>query len=827
MPGKTLLTAVCVIWTGAAGWAGEGMRPVPIARVGYIRADAHPESQNCQDFNPTDVIAWDYGNRSIVIELEEARWVSNVVLASDTETGHELKLSQDSVSVYHSLDNKAFSLYAKPFELKITPSPREGVIWRVEFADLGFYARYIKLKQTYNGPDNGFATSNLAGAAQVLAEGPLSGSVSMDGLVVALAQQTGRLAAHVLISAPRLPGIVLELEAENTETWVTATGTARFNPGDWTRVTLESDKLDQGAYWLTARLVYRDQLLARRTTTFRVHAQALADPSGARDTTPAGGSVVLRNLARGASGGEPFSYALPHKPRVEFTGTTLAQGESVSLDLPISGQCAAYISVANPWPNLDIRWGDSRVTVPYTQADWGPTANTQEVFAGYSGPDAGALVIEAAGGPVKLFYVRLAHLTPDETGLAQYQTDPANNRHVIYNNDGFSELWGVKDWDRARLLELVERYQDTDAEIFEMAAFVSGVVNFPSEHATFWRPDDALIQGQWLRNNDKMAIDLFNQLEADGIPIFPTLARRGRELGISVFGSLRMSAYYPIREHQTAQPFNGTLWHEHPQMRIRRRDGKHNTQMSYAWEAVRRQRIGVLGEMAQMGCEGVMMDFCRYPNILGYDEPLVEGFKAKYGMTPLDLPDDDERWIDHRCDVMNDFFREVRSHIDEIGRKQGRQIRISVRVPATGYKAYGFDPETWARERLMDIFIPHYPSLEKDFDVRPWVAMAKPNGIKVYPGMTPTKTQTSTTELTDAQKKAGVQPGKVTSMTRDDYRRKAWRRYRNGADGTFLFNTWRIGNTRNILGDRRSLAKWSYFEDPMNLPRQDVLVSEP
>ena len=68
------------------------------------------------------------------------------------------------------------------------------------------------------------------------------------------------------------------------------------------------------------------------------------------------------------------------------------------------------------------------------------------------------------------------------------------------------------------------------------------------------------------------------------------------------------------------QPFNGKLWHEHQEYRIRGRDGRRRHELSFAWEAVRKQRLGVLLEM---GCAGVTMDFCRYPYILGYDEPLV------------------------------------------------------------------------------------------------------------------------------------------------------------------------------------------------------------
>jgi len=814
-----LLTVVMTILMGAPG-AGccaapaENMKPIPVSRVGYIRADAHPADTPCQSWNPSSGVAWDYGNRSIVIELEAPRWITSVVVVSDTTTPKTVKLSKDTVSVFHSQDNKQYALHDKPLDLSIEKSERPGEVWRVELSNLGFFARYIKLKQSYDGAEYGFACSDLSKCAQVFTDGSDLGAVRLEGLAMEPAQPAGALRASVRVTAEKASGLELQVQATHAETWDVVTRTLPVALDDWRAVSLTDGALKPGAWWLTVSAVYRGHVLAQRTGCVRLYAVG----------SETNHHVVVRDLSSVTSGGSAFGYSRPDRPGETYTAIALQQGEALTLKPDLSTLCAVYVAMENPWPDLQLVREGSRHELPATQQDWEPKSKVQELFIGYWDPASGPAVLTAKGGAARAFYLRMAPLTGAEAQLARYQPDPTANRRVIYNNDGFTELWGVKDWDKARLLQLVERYQDTDTEIFEMAAWVSGAVSFPSKSATFWDEDDPMIQDQWLRANDKLAVELYNQLEEDGIPIFPTLAARGRELGIQVWGSLRMSAYYPIREHQTVQPFNGKLWHEHPEMRIRTREGKSNYQMSYAWEAVRQERIGVLAEMAQMGCEGVMMDFCRYPYVLGYDEPLIDTFKAKYEADPRELPADDERWVSHRCEVMNEFFREVRRRVDELAAEQGRKIRISVRVPATGYRDYGFDPHTWAREKLMDIFIPHYPGLEKDFDVRPWAAMVKGTGILLYPGMTPTKTQSSTTELTDAQVKAGIKPGTVTTMSRDDYRRKAWRRYRHGADGTFLFNVWRIGITRNLLGDKEALRKWSYFEDPMNLPRDDVLL---
>ncbi|MCX6994191.1 MAG: family 10 glycosylhydrolase [Kiritimatiellaeota bacterium] len=786
---------------------------VPIARVGYIPTDDLPAYNQCYSWNPASGVAWDYGNVSIVIELENSRWVTKVIVVSDVESSREPKLRPDTVQIYFSQDNKEYMLFNSPYTtMRLTRAVETGKVWRVEFDGLGFCAKYIKLKQTYNGAEYGFGCKELAKCAQVFTDSSGLGKTQVAGLIAAPAQPEGGISAQVKVSSD-MPGLVLELEAQNTESLEKVKGVFAYKADQWTTVSLKSARLKPGGYWLTVRLVFNGQLMAKRATCLRLY-------TGGDEALR---HVVIDDVPSMGTGGTVFEYGLVNAPKDKHKGVRLAKGEAFVGKPPLSSEAAVYVAVGNPWPDLAVTWGQQSNTIPYTQEDWIPNDNVQELFIGFGKASDGPITVKAVGGEARIFHVRVVPLSAQDANLAHYVANPIVNRRVIYNNDGLSEFDGEKGWDKARLLQLVERYQGTDTAIFEMATIAPGWVNFPSKYATFLKPGD-LPDDQWPCVNDKMAMELFWQLEQDGLPIFPTLAKRGREIGVPVWGSLRMTDWY--QEQEAMHPLNSRLGHEHPEMRIRNSDGSYGAQMSFAWPEVQRQRLGVLGELLEMGCEGVMMDFCRYPEILGYDEPLVKGFQQKYGVIPINLPENDERWIRYRCDFMNDFFRAVRRQTDAIAAKQGRKLGISVRLPATGYREYGFDPQTWAREKLMDIFIPHVPCLERDFDVRPWVAMAKGTGILVYPGMEATKTQSSQMELTDAELKAGIKPGRWTRMTKDDYRRKAWRRYRNGADGMFLFNNWTMYDSRNLLGDKKALEQWSVFEDPMNLPRMDVVVSE-
>ena len=82
---------------------------------------------------------------------------------------------------------------------------------------------------------------------------------------------------------------------------------------------------------------------------------------------------------------------------------------------------------------------------------------------------------------------------------------------------------------------------------------------------------------------------------------------------------------------------------------------------------------------------------------------------------------------------VTDFIRRVRLMLLEVAEKRGRPFLLAVRVPKSveGAKEDGFDLESWARNRLVDIFTIGTRSLE--VDVASFLAIAKGRDIKVQP----------------------------------------------------------------------------------------------
>lgn len=555
----------------------------------------------------------------------------------------------------------------------------------------------------------------------------------------------------------------------------------------------------------------------------------------------------LRALRPASIPAFPYVVARPTESGKGF-GILLKKGESYPVTSSLEGPCAVYVSFITPSPRVLASWGDEKRRIEaneryYLEAGPFPPLDTidaegklygrspardgelisQELFAGVGEFRHGPLVITSAEGTAKITRVRIEKLTPAEFELATSKANPKANRRIIHNNDGFSHKFGDPRWDYRRLLDQIDIYADSDVKQLDWAPLVSGAVAYPSKYADWFGEGIT----EWAREFERVAAENYRKLQKNGMPLYPTLVQRGKEIGVDVWGSLRMSAYYG--ENAYGRAFNGTLWRQHPEFVIRNKEGKTDGAMrlSWAWRPVQEQRLGVLAEMVEMGCAGVNLDFCRYPGILGYDAPLIEAFQAQYGEDPRTLAKDDERWVRLRCEVVNGVFRELRSRLKKLGEERGKPVRVSVRLSAAGYEEYGLDPRTWVREGLVDLLIVGWPSVDKPYDLKPWREIVAGSDVELYGHIEKFIHRGKRHELTDAQIREGLRPDSDTYYQTEDYLRRAHFLYEAGADGLYLFNNFGSSRpgTLNLLGDKRSVQRWSRFEDPMNLQSEAIKIT--
>lgn len=561
-------------------------------------------------------------------------------------------------------------------------------------------------------------------------------------------------------------------------------------------------------------------------------------------------SLIERHLASAAGG---FTYTVAgEEGATSGEGARLRAGESYTIDRKVKGPCAVYVSLVTPSPALIASWGASSEVIRgnrryyYGVKEAFPPIATidvegnlygrnlaspgesvaQEVFAGIGDFGNGPLVISSREGECRITRVRIRQLTGEEQKLAAHKNDPLHHKTVIYNNDGYSNGFATVEWNYKDFLRQVDVYEGSDVKQLDWSPLVTGVVSYPSKYSDMF--GDGVTQ--WAREIERLASERYRNLEKDGTPLYPSLVKRGKEIGVEVWGSLRMSAYYG--DHPYGHVYNGSLWRQkNAEFMILNKDGNSLNsakRLSYAFEPVRNQRLGVLQELAEMGCAGVNLDFCRYPWIYGYEKPLIEEFQEKYGVDPRTLEEFDGRWTRFRCDKFNDFMRELRGRLNVVAEKRGAPVGISVRLPATDYREYGFDPETWIKERLVNQLVIGFPSVNKPYDSKPWVKMVKGSSVELYGNIEFFIQTGKRFELTDEQVRQGMKVDPITSYTREDYLRRAAVLYKEGVHGLYIFNNFasKIAESLSQLGDREWVQRWSEFEDRAKLHSELVVIKE-
>ena len=241
--------------------------------------------------------------------------------------------------------------------------------------------------------------------------------------------------------------------------------------------------------------------------------------------------------------------------------------------------------------------------------------------------------------------------------------------------------------------------------------------------------------------------------------------RRSHEAGMEFWPSLRMNDIH--KDWSERWPSLRSQWErDNPQVRLgsavpdrylhqanRSPQPSHGYSwaMDYALEEVRTRKLAIIAEVcADYDVDGFEMDFLSHP------------YYFKKGEEAHGLP------------LMNDFVRQVRARLDEIGRAKGRKLTLLARVlPSLKLnRKIGLDVPTWIGERWVDLVAPATRGyLDISADLTPFVELARGTGVEISGGMsdlyvrdyTGQKTGRATIEMLRAAASAAWQSG-VTSL---------------------------------------------------------------
>ena len=359
---------------------------------------------------------------------------------------------------------------------------------------------------------------------------------------------------------------------------------------------------------------------------------------------------------------------------------------------------------------------------------------------------------------------------------------------IVINDDGFSAFFSGEYRTADDLRRKIGGLADTQVGVLEWCVVSGSRVNFPS-------PTYELVGSgveEFPRRGDKLVAETLQRFAAEGTDTLAVVAAACRDAGIACYASLRMNGDYSATWMGETLPrmFNSNFWRNHPEFRVRGKQGEDRIKLSYAFPEVRAFRLGLVREAAERDIAGVNLDFLRHPDFFGYEEPLVRAFQAKHGIDPRTVSATDARWLAMRAEIMTGFVREVRRALDAVGERRGRRIGLSARVDWKAHRSWGCDIEAWLREGLLDYLVLAQRSLGGyEFDLQPFVAMARGTGCAILFGEEAILTGNDLT----AQEDKLIAEGKMTPpqrgmLTLDRYRERAGRWYAAGADGLHLFN---------------------------------------
>jgi uncharacterized lipoprotein YddW (UPF0748 family) len=188
---------------------------------------------------------------------------------------------------------------------------------------------------------------------------------------------------------------------------------------------------------------------------------------------------------------------------------------------------------------------------------------------------------------------------------------------------------------------------------------------------------------------------------------------------------LEIHAWMTINEDDHAWGLTSRFTRQNPHSRWRKRDGTmYHSQQSFAFEHVRQYKLDLVREILEnYDIDGIFLDWMRTGDTrdnpqsdadgvadFGYEQPLVDSFKQRYGVDPRTIPNGDDRWVAWRAQPQTEYMRAVRKLMKSI--KPNLPLAIMGQNPwsfrGMGDKIDGnlrgllLDFATWAADGLID-----------------------------------------------------------------------------------------------------------------------------
>ena len=207
--------------------------------------------------------------------------------------------------------------------------------------------------------------------------------------------------------------------------------------------------------------------------------------------------------------------------------------------------------------------------------------------------------------------------------------------------------------------------------------------------------------------------------------------------GCTIYGRLCMNRHY------VSGLFRSDFAQNNPRLCEIGRDGWLDpSRLCYATPEYRAERVAILKEAIEIGCQGVVLDFLRQPPFVRYHPAFVNPYREKTGVDPRTLTLENREqfldWCRFRAESITELLRELKAALDPIRAKEGCASAVRVRIPNDGFETNmiaGLDVKTWCEEGLVDeisLSELHWMPGTAAWDDKPYIALGREHGIQVF-----------------------------------------------------------------------------------------------
>ena len=260
------------------------------------------------------------------------------------------------------------------------------------------------------------------------------------------------------------------------------------------------------------------------------------------------------------------------------------------------------------------------------------------------------------------------------------------------------------------------------------------------------------------------------------------LIRRGHELGIQVYASIRMNDNHFEGAQVGDLPKDSTsittMRNEHPEWLL----GDQTSEwfaLSWNFEVpeVREHRLAHIKELCELyDWDGIELDWQRH----AFHLPKDHAYRLRY--------------------VLTDLQRAVKRMANSLSEKRGRPLYLAARISPTleMSRQVGYDIPKWINENLVDILVPSGGyAMDPSLEIASYVALCKETNTAVYAGID--NGLDVYTKGVHAGHEEFVGPEDIVTKDGMRVRASATRHYAAGAEGTYVFNWHATHNSRREL----------------------------